>query len=63
MQIKGSAATYPSAWNPLIWQFLNFRSTFPLPYRSLDEKSQYSLASLASTQIAGAGFYMMAVIK
>lgn len=23
-----SKATYPGAWNPLIWQFLNFCSTF-----------------------------------
>lgn len=57
MQIKGGAATSPAPWNPLIWQFLNSRSTF-----------SGALMKTAATvwllwQIAGAGFYMMAVIK
>lgn len=62
-KLKAAPPRIPAAWNPLIWLFLNLHSTFSFPDRSPDEKSRQSLASLASAQIAGAGFYMMAVIK
>lgn len=72
MQITDSAATYPGAGKPLIWQFSDLRSTFSFPDRNPDEKEKKkkkkektrTLRLLRrARKIAGASFYIVGVIK